>query len=351
MATEQDQAARDAIAHNEHLQHLARLQTTDKVAPLLVAAQERLDKAILAAATSTDTWVKRGVSDAEANLRHYDDLMEQCTQRDELQATRPEQCWCLGVGGSGISWIRAAWGESHRVLEKLCSYCPEGIAEYTRISNLHFQEQANMTLKRQEAHWDNAEIPARFSDLRLETHPLAKSNPVLIKRLSRPEEPRDPDSGPSDDWADSWYLYGAYGTGKTGLAVGHAWERVQDNEYTSVLFRRMPDLLSELRSTYNRPRGDEGPSENDLIEKYTEVGLLILDDLGAEQVSGSGWVEDRLYQIIGKRHDEMMPTVFTSNLSIEELAKRIGERVTWRIVEMCGKDHIVEVKGANLRRA
>ena len=85
-----------------------------------------------------------------------------------------------------------------------------------------------------------------------------------------------------------------------------------------------------------------------MLEKYAGVSLLILDDLGAEHISGSGWLEDRLYQIIGQRHRDERPIVFTSNLSIKEVGGRIGERIAWRIVEMCG-DNIVHVQGANQR--
>lgn len=147
----------------------------------------------------------------------------------------------------------------------------------------------------------------------------------------------------------SWFVWGNYGNGKTGLAVGYAFEylRIWLDVIPTALFRTLPDLLSELRSSYGR--GDDGPDEMDLLKTYAEVGLLILDDIGAEQITGSGWLEDRLYQIIGKRHSELRPIFFTSNLSIPQLAERIGERLTWRIVEMCTDSHIIEVKGANLR--
>ncbi|KKK85389.1 hypothetical protein LCGC14_2773760, partial [marine sediment metagenome] len=144
----------------------------------------------------------------------------------------------------------------------------------------------------------------------------------------------------------SWYLWGAYGSGKTGLAIGHAYERLSQTGPWALRFKPVPDLLSELRSTYGR---NEGPTENDVLDTYAHTGLLILDDLGAEQVTGSGWLEDRLYQVIGLRHREELPIIFTSNLSIKQIANRIGERIAWRIVEMCGEDHIVQVTGPNLR--
>lgn len=197
-------------------------------------------------------------------------------------------------------------------------------------------------------YWEqHSGVPAHFQQMRLEDHPnvLGHSNPFLFSRLV------------SGDYARaSWYLWGGFGVGKTGAAVGYGWRYLHEVG-GSVVFRTLPKLLAELRATYGRPArqyGDDdgAPTETeaDVIRRYQTCGLLILDDLGAEQVSGSGWVEDRLYQVIGHRHDEDLPTVFTSNLSLVQVAQRIGERTTWRIAEMCGRENVVELQGRNLRK-
>lgn len=195
-------------------------------------------------------------------------------------------------------------------------------------------------------HWElHSGVPAHFRHLRLDTHPnlIGDNNPGMRAQLWA-----------TDCSRASWYFWGTFGTGKTGIAVGYGWRYLNETG-GNVLFRTLPKLLSELRATYNRPaRNDEDSpqqeTEADVMHRYQSCGLLILDDLGAEQVNGSGWVEDRLYQIIGERHDEDRPTVFTSNLSLSELRQRIGERIIWRIVESCGELGIVEVQGRNLRQ-
>ena len=92
-------------------------------------------------------------------------------------------------------------------------------------------------------------------------------------------------------------------------------------------------------------------SEAEIIKRYSQADVLIMDDLGAEHIrtGNEEWTADRLYQIIGYRHAEELPTLFTSNLDIAQTGKRIGERITWRIVEMCGPQHICKVTGPNLR--
>ncbi len=152
--------------------------------------------------------------------------------------------------------------------------------------------------------------------------------------------------------AGSWLLWGEHGVGKTGLAIG--WlrhrmgvdERPQETDHIAQgRFVTLPDLLSQIKATYG-PDGQVG--EADVLERYREAPLLVLDDLGAEHVKGTGWLEEILYRLVGYRHDNLAPTVFTSNLSPQELGERIGERVMWRIVEKCG-DGIMELRGRNWR--
>lgn len=203
--------------------------------------------------------------------------------------------------------------------------------------------------------WAESGIPERFFDFTLATSPIVSSE--IGKRMTKPEWDEDGDEGWDewwervyDPWFGSWFLWGEYGAGKTGLAVGYARQFVPENEWPieSVMFCNTPDLLSELRDTY---RNNDGPGEREVLARYRDAELLILDDIGAEHVKDTGWLEDRLYQIIGYRHagPAENTTVFTTNLSPDALGARIGERVMWRIVEMCGRERIVRMKG-NLRK-
>lgn len=144
----------------------------------------------------------------------------------------------------------------------------------------------------------------------------------------------------------SWYFHGEPGVGKTGLALVYADAFLQEQQDVPV-FISGPRLFAELRETYGHK--EDGPSEMQVVDRYANAGLLILDDLGSEHVSASGWAEDRLYQIIGERHENIKPTIITSNLDLTELGVKYGERIAWRIYELCGEKNIVELKGKNLR--
>lgn len=186
--------------------------------------------------------------------------------------------------------------------------------------------------------WATAAVPSRFWHWTLDSCPVDEA---VKARLRRPEGEEQRES-----WnRQSWLLWGRHGVGKTGLAVGYLRQRA--DQLRAVRFVTLPDLLSQIRDTY----GTDGRTEMGVVQYYRDVPILVIDDMGAEHVKDREWLSEKLYQIVGGRHDNLLPTMFTSNLSPEELGKRIGERTMWRLMEACAPDGIVELRGPNLRTA
>lgn len=71
----------------------------------------------------------------------------------------------------------------------------------------------------------------------------------------------------------------------------------------------------------------------EMVDQVKKAEILILDDIGAEQMSA--WVRDEVLQVILQhRMQENLPTFFTSNFNLEELeghfsASRNGDE-TWQ---------------------
>lgn len=64
------------------------------------------------------------------------------------------------------------------------------------------------------------------------------------------------------------------------------------------------------------------------IEAIREAGLLILDDVGA-QVENKDWITTALFRLIDRRYANHYPTIFTSNVRMENLKtdSRISDRI------------------------
>lgn len=141
------------------------------------------------------------------------------------------------------------------------------------------------------------------------------------------------------------YLHGAVGTGKTHIcwAIKKHYEVPQSMRYIHLW--NVVDLMHEIRSDFDRDSYSKRRPEEDLCDTENRR-LLILDDIGAEKATD--FVAETLYRIVNHRYVHMLPTIFTSNCTIQELADKIGERSASRIVEMCetyeltGGDHRIK---------
>jgi len=136
------------------------------------------------------------------------------------------------------------------------------------------------------------------------------------------------------------YIYGGAGTGKTHTAYA-LYQNTFDKIGVYRRFWNVTELLRDIRQDMDRDRYEKRRTEDDLMEFR---GVLFLDDFGAEKMTD--WVLETFYLIINKRYENMLPTIFTSNFTIKELAERIGDRITSRLVETCD---IVPMEGADRR--
>ncbi|MCL1919297.1 MAG: ATP-binding protein [Peptococcaceae bacterium] len=122
---------------------------------------------------------------------------------------------------------------------------------------------------------------------------------------------------------------GQAGAGKTYLAAAIANELIRQNR--GVLFVVVPDLLDELRATYDRK--DKDVSEYDILDMAKTVPVLILDDLGSHNYTD--WTRNRIYSILNHRVNEKLPVIVTTNLHPLEINQHLGERTSSRLVQMC----------------
>lgn len=133
------------------------------------------------------------------------------------------------------------------------------------------------------------------------------------------------------------YLCGRVRTGKTIKAwqMVLEWHCVQYSQRLSrdFIFISVTELLAEFRNSYS----NQTTTEEKILKKYKKVKLLLLDDFATEKTTE--WSSQMLYMVLNYRYDHEMLTIYTSNYTLEQLSKRLGDdRLTSRIAHECKED-------------
>lgn len=124
------------------------------------------------------------------------------------------------------------------------------------------------------------------------------------------------------------YLHGNFGSGKTYLIAAAFNELAKSKVKSAIVF--WPEYLRELKSSF-------GLDFEEKFEKVKRVALLLIDDIGAENMTT--WARDEiLCPLVQYRMSENLPTFFTSNLDLETLQKHLSMT----------KDKVDEVKARRI---
>lgn len=124
--------------------------------------------------------------------------------------------------------------------------------------------------------------------------------------------------------APSLFLFGRTGTGKTHISLSIAKE-VSAMGYTAAY----GSLLNYLRIIEKEHFGRSETPDADTLQTLINADLLVIDDLGSE--FRTSFYESVIYNIINSRINLGLPTIISSNLSVEELQNNYNDRVLSRL--------------------
>lgn len=134
---------------------------------------------------------------------------------------------------------------------------------------------------------------------------------------------------------------GNVGAGKTYLIECIANALIQKSQY--VVFSTAFDLNRTIQNSFG-----VGTLEREaMLAPFFESDLLIIDDLGSEPILKNVTIAN-LFSVINERQCNNQPTIISTNLDIEEIQERYGDRVASRIFNK-RMNLIIPFSGKDLR--
>lgn len=125
-------------------------------------------------------------------------------------------------------------------------------------------------------------------------------------------------------------IYGNIGYEKTYFGACIANKMIEQDRI--VLMEKSSSIIDKIKESFNK----DGILEMQIIELYSNVDMLIIDDFGNENLSK--WALEKLYKIISNRYDNELPIVITTRYNKEQLIEQLSTENDTEIAE-----EIVEV--------
>lgn len=143
------------------------------------------------------------------------------------------------------------------------------------------------------------------------------------------------------------FVHSEPGYGKSYMCAAITNMRLSNKEYCWAMSEQ--DLFQKLRVCIQND-GDYSYILNMICDNY----FLILDDLGStrnqssEKAGMTDWQKEVLFTFLDKRVTSNLPTIITSNYTIQELGNIFHERFTSRLG--ASKNTIIKLKGSDKRQ-
>lgn len=117
---------------------------------------------------------------------------------------------------------------------------------------------------------------------------------------------------------------GLNGTRKTTLSAAIATEILWKADIR-VFMIRFSDYKDALTTTFESTDSERKERAKAVVQRARSCSLLVLDDIGQEHVTKSGFTEKELHELIRIRHSNGRPTVVTTNVEEEDMLGKYGQ--------------------------
>lgn len=201
--------------------------------------------------------------------------------------------------------------------------------------NLYRAEGKAAQKKEADYRKERSRIPPEYKDLMAKDFKwgiygvnLNKEQGKVLQYITRYEEFREKGMG--------LYIHsGTKGSGKTMLACC-VLNEISSRYYGSVKFVNALDFLEMTKKGFNY--------DNPEVETLYTCKTLVIDDIGVQL--DKEWTNTVFYRLVNDRYNNHKPTIYTSNLSIDQL--KMDDRIIDRIDSASFEIHLPE---KSIRRA
>jgi len=185
--------------------------------------------------------------------------------------------------------------------------------------------------------WEQANIPIKFRGIRLDKYesPHASGRAAKEAALSFVDNFEEhyvsakraaagifPDN--RSNVGRGLLLAGRNGTRKSTLANAILTEIQYRSPSYRVFYIRFSDWKKALTDTFSKEDTEEKTKGRKILKLAELSHLVVLDDIGQEHRTTSGFTESSLHELLRVRYEAARPTIVTTNISMSEIPAVYG---------------------------
>lgn len=186
--------------------------------------------------------------------------------------------------------------------------------------------------------WEQANIPIKFRGIRLDSYNHPHQSGIQAKRAAldfidnfeeRYVSAKRAAAGIFPDnranIGRGLLFAGPNGTRKSTLANAILTEIQYRSPSYRVFYIRFSDWKKALTDTFTKEDTEEKVKGRKILKLAELSHLIVLDDIGQEHRTASGFTESSLHELLRVRYEAARPTIVTTNVSLSKIAEVYNE--------------------------
>lgn len=153
----------------------------------------------------------------------------------------------------------------------------------------------------------------KYSDYRFSAWDDSRNPGAAAARRAIQDYTNDVIAGETKRWL---YLWGAYGLGKTHLAIA-AVRQIAAEKLWEPQVVVWPQHCSAVKESWDMDSGEAGLTEGKLWALMRRANILLIDDI--DKTDTTRWAVQKLYEVVDHRVIRRKATIITANHSIDQL--------------------------------